>query len=54
MNTHAIWAVKTRMALARIFGRPYDIIYNMYNLFLGGKSREPDGVDFQQLNGSYM
>lgn len=53
MNTHAIWAVKTRMALARIFAT-YDIIYNMYNLFLGGKSREPDGVDFQQLNGSYM
>lgn len=25
----------------------------MYNLFLGGKSREPDSVDFQQLNGSY-
>lgn len=54
MNTHAIWAVKTLNGSGTNIRQTYDIIYNMYNLFLGGKSREPDGVDFQQLNGSYM
>lgn len=47
MNTHAILAVKN----ANGFGTNIrQTSYNIaYNLFLGGKSREPHGVYFQQL-----
>lgn len=44
MNIYVIWVVKMWMVLVWIFGRY--IIYNMYNLFFGGKSSEFDGVDF--------